>query len=137
LHPQVLVVNRDVVHALLVEVLAQALSKSRQQLYPVVTLVSALNCLGYLAVVALHPVSIRMAQHPGLLSKVNNHPTDILYPCEAKQARTTAFCGPRLFGPVMQRSNSCARIGGHCHAVDDQTVRRLADSSALIPAYSL
>ena len=31
------------------------------------------------------------------------------------------FCGPRLFGPVMERSNSCARIGGHSHAVDDQT----------------
>jgi hypothetical protein len=31
------------------------------------------------------------------------------------------FCGPRLFGPVMERSNSCARIGGHFHAIDDQT----------------
>jgi putative flippase GtrA len=31
------------------------------------------------------------------------------------------FCGPRLFGPVMERSISCARIGGHSHPVDDQT----------------
>ena len=31
------------------------------------------------------------------------------------------FCGPRLFGPLMERSNSCARVGGHSHAVDDQT----------------
>ena len=31
------------------------------------------------------------------------------------------FCGPRLFGSVMERSNSCARIGGHSHPVDDQT----------------
>ena len=31
------------------------------------------------------------------------------------------FCGPRLFGPVIERSNSCARVGGHSHAVDDQT----------------
>jgi hypothetical protein len=31
------------------------------------------------------------------------------------------FCGPRLFGPVMEQSNSCARIGGHPHAVGDQT----------------
>ena len=30
-------------------------------------------------------------------------------------------CGRRLFGPVMERSNSCVRIGGHSHAVDDQT----------------
>jgi TPR repeat protein len=29
------------------------------------------------------------------------------------------FCGPRLFGPVMERSNSCARIGGYSHAADD------------------
>ena len=28
------------------------------------------------------------------------------------------FCGPRLFGPVMERSNPRARIGGHSHAVD-------------------
>ena len=27
-------------------------------------------------------------------------------------------CGPRLFGLVMERSNSCARIGGHADAVD-------------------
>jgi hypothetical protein len=47
------------------------------------------------------------------------------------------FCGPRLFGPLTERSNSCARIGGHSHPVDDQTVRRLTDSSALMPAYSL
>ena len=47
------------------------------------------------------------------------------------------LCGPRLFGRVMERSNSCARIGGHSHAVRDQTVRRLTDSSALRPAYSL
>jgi hypothetical protein len=52
-------------------------------------------------------------------------------------ARTTAFVIPRLFGCVMQRSNSCARIGGHSRAVDDQTVRRLTDSSALVPPYSL
>jgi hypothetical protein len=26
-----------------------------------------------------------------------------------------------LFGVVMERSNSCARIGGHSDAVDDQT----------------
>jgi hypothetical protein len=26
--------------------------------------------------------------------------------------------GARLFGPVMERSNSCARIGGHADAVD-------------------
>ena len=44
------------------------------------------------------------------------------------------FCGPLLFGPLMERSNSCARVGGHSHAVDDQTVRRLTDSSALMPA---
>jgi hypothetical protein len=31
------------------------------------------------------------------------------------------FCGPRLFGPLMERSNSCARVGGHSHAVDNQT----------------
>jgi len=31
------------------------------------------------------------------------------------------FCGPRLFGPVVERSNSCARIGGHSHAVDGRT----------------
>jgi hypothetical protein len=31
------------------------------------------------------------------------------------------FCGPCLFGLVMKRSNSCARIGGHSHAVRDQT----------------
>jgi hypothetical protein len=31
------------------------------------------------------------------------------------------FCGPRLFRPVMERSNSCARIAGHSHAVHDQT----------------
>jgi hypothetical protein len=31
------------------------------------------------------------------------------------------FCGPRLFGPLMERSNSCARMGGYSHAVDDQT----------------
>ena len=37
-------------------------------------------------------------------------------------ARTTRrLTGPRLFGPVMERSNSCARIGGHSHAVRDQT----------------
>ncbi len=47
------------------------------------------------------------------------------------------FCGPRLFGPLMERSNSRAHIGGHSHAVHDQTVRRLTDSSALRPAYSL
>jgi hypothetical protein len=28
------------------------------------------------------------------------------------------FCGPRLFGPTMERSNSCARIGGHPDVVD-------------------
>jgi hypothetical protein len=50
---------------------------------------------------------------------------------------TGRFCGPRLFGPVMERSNSGARIGGHSHPVDDQTVRRLTDSPALVPAYSL
>jgi len=47
------------------------------------------------------------------------------------------FCGPRLFALVTERSNSCARIGGHSHAVDDQTVRRLTDSLALVPTYSL
>jgi hypothetical protein len=31
------------------------------------------------------------------------------------------FCGPRLFGPVTERSNSRPRIGGHSHALDDQT----------------
>jgi len=31
------------------------------------------------------------------------------------------FCGPRLFGLVMERSNSCARFGGHSDAVDNQT----------------
>jgi hypothetical protein len=31
------------------------------------------------------------------------------------------FCGPRLSGPETKRSNSCARIRGHSHAVDDQT----------------
>jgi hypothetical protein len=28
-------------------------------------------------------------------------------------------CGPCLFGPVVERSNSCARIGGHSRAVED------------------
>jgi hypothetical protein len=31
------------------------------------------------------------------------------------------FRGPRLFGPVMGRSNSCVRIGGGSQAVGDQT----------------
>jgi hypothetical protein len=38
-----------------------------------------------------------------------------------EQSADHRFCGPRLFGPVMERSNSCARIAGHSHAVDDQT----------------
>jgi len=37
----------------------------------------------------------------------------------------------------MERSNSSASVGGHSHAVDDQTVRRLTDSLALVRAYSL
>jgi len=28
------------------------------------------------------------------------------------------FCGPRLFGLVTERSNSCARVGGHAAAAD-------------------
>ena len=47
------------------------------------------------------------------------------------------FCGPRLFGALMERSNSCARVAGHSQAVDDQTVRQLTDSPPLVPAYSL
>jgi len=43
------------------------------------------------------------------------------------------FCGPRLFGPVMERSNSRARIGGHS-AIKPQ---RLFCSSTPMPAYSL
>ena len=31
------------------------------------------------------------------------------------------FCGPRLFGLVMERSNSCARMGGHSEADDKHT----------------
>ena len=38
---------------------------------------------------------------------------------------TGRFCGPRLFGPAMERSNSCARIGGHSHPVHDQTAALL------------
>jgi hypothetical protein len=57
---------------------------------------------------------------------------------------TGRFCGPPPSGPVMERPNTCARIGGHPPAIDDQTVRRspdpatdgLTDSSALRPAYS-
>jgi len=30
------------------------------------------------------------------------------------------FCGPRLVGLVMERSNSCGRIGGHPGAVHHQ-----------------
>jgi hypothetical protein len=30
------------------------------------------------------------------------------------------FCAPRLFGPLMERSNSCAGIGGYSDQVDDQ-----------------
>jgi hypothetical protein len=37
----------------------------------------------------------------------------------------------------MERRNSGARVGEHADAVDDQTVRWLADSSALLLAYSL
>ena len=36
-------------------------------------------------------------------------------------ARTTAFVVGGFFGPVMERPNSRAQIGGHSHAVDDQT----------------
>jgi len=37
-----------------------------------------------------------------------------------KRGADHRFCGPRLFGLVMERSNSCAQIGGHSDAVDDQ-----------------
>ena len=33
--------------------------------------------------------------------------------------------GPRLFGVVVGRSNSRTRIGGHSHAVEDQTAASL------------
>jgi len=47
------------------------------------------------------------------------------------------FCGPRLFGPVMERSNSCARIGGHFHAVHDQTAAFVLFLGASWPVKSL
>jgi hypothetical protein len=36
---------------------------------------------------------------------------------------------PRLFGLMMERSDSCARVGGHADAHDDQAVRRLMDDA--------
>ena len=46
-------------------------------------------------------------------------------PCTSEQPKCSVagsvdqrFCGPRLFGPLMERSNSCARVGGHPDVVD-------------------
>jgi hypothetical protein len=35
-----------------------------------------------------------------------------------QRAPPLRLAGPCLFGPVVERSNSCARIGGHADAVD-------------------
>jgi len=60
-----------------------------------------------------------------------------LVPVHRLAGRTAAFLVRVFSAPLMERSNSCARTGGHSHAVEDQTVRGLADSSVLMPAYSL
>jgi len=38
--------------------------------------------------------------------------------CPRASSADRRFCGPRLFGLVAGRSNSCPRIGGHSHAGD-------------------